>query len=103
MTIFLAQYISWIPAAMTTTALAMAPIASALCQRLNCRWVSLMGRWGTSPGHLATQSPDHLVTWSPGHLGKPSLSLCRKKTVGVGGRRKPHKRKFILKSRKLAA
>ena len=28
---------------MTTTALAMAPIASALCQRLNCRWVSLGG------------------------------------------------------------
>ena len=34
---------SWIPAVMTTTALAMAPIASALCQRFNCRYVTASG------------------------------------------------------------
>ena len=34
---------SWIPAVMTTTALAMAPIASALCQRFNCRYVTALG------------------------------------------------------------
>jgi len=34
---------SWIPAAMTTTALALAPVASALCQRLNCRVVTTIG------------------------------------------------------------
>ena len=36
---------SWIPAAMTTTALAMAPVASALCQRLNCRLVTAAGKY----------------------------------------------------------
>uniref|UniRef100_A0A0K2T0D8 Major facilitator superfamily (MFS) profile domain-containing protein n=1 Tax=Lepeophtheirus salmonis TaxID=72036 RepID=A0A0K2T0D8_LEPSM len=34
---------SWIPASMTTFALAMAPIASALCQKFNCRWVTVFG------------------------------------------------------------
>ena len=34
---------AWIPAVMTTTALAMAPIASALCQRFNCRYVTALG------------------------------------------------------------
>ena len=34
---------SWIPAVMTTTALAMAPVASALCQKFNCRYVTAMG------------------------------------------------------------
>ena len=34
---------SWIPAVMTTTALAMAPVASALCQRFNCRYVTALG------------------------------------------------------------
>ncbi|QQP53870.1 Uncharacterized protein FKW44_006501, partial [Caligus rogercresseyi] len=34
---------SWIPASMTTLALAMAPIASALCQRFNCRLVTFLG------------------------------------------------------------
>ena len=29
---------------MTTTALAMAPVASALCQRLNCRLVTALGK-----------------------------------------------------------
>eukprot|EP00090_Calanus_glacialis_P015310 TRINITY_DN24178_c0_g1_i1.p1 TRINITY_DN24178_c0_g1~~TRINITY_DN24178_c0_g1_i1.p1 ORF type:complete len:948 (-),score=185.32 TRINITY_DN24178_c0_g1_i1:127-2970(-) len=41
---------SWIPAAMTTTALAMAPIASALCQKLNCRYVTLLGSLLASAG-----------------------------------------------------
>jgi len=41
---------SWIPAAMTTTALAMAPIASALCQKLNCRYVTLLGSLLASTG-----------------------------------------------------
>ena len=34
---------SWIPAVMTTTALAMAPVASGLCQRFNCRYVTALG------------------------------------------------------------
>ncbi len=34
---------AWIPAAMTTLALALAPVASALCQRFNCRSVTLVG------------------------------------------------------------
>ena len=34
---------AWIPAVMTTTALAMAPIASGLCQRFNCRYVTALG------------------------------------------------------------
>eukprot|EP00092_Neocalanus_flemingeri_P006951 GFUD01007503.1.p1 GENE.GFUD01007503.1~~GFUD01007503.1.p1 ORF type:complete len:952 (+),score=197.76 GFUD01007503.1:49-2904(+) len=41
---------SWIPAAMTTTALAMAPLASALCQKLNCRYVTLLGSLLASMG-----------------------------------------------------
>ena len=32
---------SWIPAAMTSVALAMAPFASALCQRFNCRYKNI--------------------------------------------------------------
>ena len=34
---------SWIPASMTTLALAMAPFASALCQHYNCRNVTFVG------------------------------------------------------------
>ena len=34
---------AWIPASMTTLALAMAPFASALCQRFNCRNVTFVG------------------------------------------------------------
>ena len=34
---------AWIPAGMTTIALAMAPFASALCQRFNCRNVTFVG------------------------------------------------------------
>ena len=34
---------SWIPASMTSFALAMAPFASALCQKYNCRYVTMMG------------------------------------------------------------
>ena len=34
---------AWIPASMTTLALAMAPLASALCQRFNCRNVTFVG------------------------------------------------------------
>ena len=34
---------SWIPASMTTLALAMAPFTSALCQRYNCRNVTFIG------------------------------------------------------------
>jgi MFS family permease len=34
---------AWIPASMTTLALALAPIASALCQKFNCRNVTLAG------------------------------------------------------------
>ena len=34
---------SWIPAAMVSTALAVAPVTSALCQRLDCRRVTLAG------------------------------------------------------------
>ena len=34
---------AWIPASMTTLALAMAPFASALCQKFNCRNVTFVG------------------------------------------------------------
>ena len=34
---------AWIPASMTTLALAMAPFASALCQKFNCRNVTFLG------------------------------------------------------------
>ena len=45
---------AWIPAVMTTTALAMAPVASALCQRFNCRAVTLLGSLLASAGVALT-------------------------------------------------
>ena len=44
--------LSWIPGTLTTTALATAPVASALCQRLNCRVVTMMGGLLASLGIL---------------------------------------------------
>ena len=34
---------AWIPGSMTTFALATAPVTSALCQKFNCRWVTMAG------------------------------------------------------------
>ena len=41
---------SWIPAFMTTLALASAPVASALCQKYNCRYVTFVGSMLTAMG-----------------------------------------------------
>ena len=58
---------SWIPASMTTLALAMAPIASALCQKFNCRYVTFLGSiicaLGISLSSLATGVPFLFVTF----------------------------------------
>ena len=58
---------SWIPASMTTLALAMAPFASALCQRYNCRNVTFIGSLlcfiGISLSSLASNVETLFVTF----------------------------------------
>ena len=59
---------AWIPASMTTLALATAPITSALCQKYNCRYVTACGALLCASGIIASSFASTIQVNNDNHI-----------------------------------